>query len=148
MNPDPSLAMILENGSERFKLRIAAYQFPNASDDDWLLIDGEVRLALGEWSFRDPSLTTFELARIADWLEALAKGIPVQDWVDIVEINIDFKRTSPTTIRVSFWAESAPDSAKMGGLRPGLTLPIDDRLLVAAAQLRAQLVHFPHRGDD
>lgn len=148
MNPDPRPAMILEHGPERFALKIAAYQFPGARDDDWLVIVGEVRLASGEWSFRDPSLTTFEIARLADWLEALAAGVPTQDWVDIVEPNINFTRTSPTTIRVSFWIECAPDWAKAGGVRPGLTLPIDDRLAVAAAQLRAQLVHFPHRGDD
>lgn len=139
--------MVLEHGPERFALRIAAYQFPNANDD-WLTIVGEVRLAAGEWSFRDPSLTTFEVARLSDWLAALAAGVPTKDWVDIVEPNINFKRTSPTTIRVSFWMESAPDLAKTSGQRPGFTLPIDERLAVAAAQLRAQLTYFPHRGED
>ncbi len=140
--------MILEHGPERFSLKIAGYQFPKASDDDWLVILGEVRLTAGEWFFRDPSLTTFEIARLIDWLEALAAGAPTQDWVDIVEPNITFKRASPSTIRVSFWMESAPDWAKKDGRRPGFTLPIDERLAVAAAQLRAQLAHFPHRGED
>jgi len=148
MNPDPSPTMILEHGSERFALSIAAYEFPKADADDWLVIVGEVRLSVGEWSFRDPSLTTFEVARLADWLEALAAGVPTLDWVDIVEPNIAFERASPTTIRVSLWMESAPDWAKASGKRPGLTLPIDDRLAVAAAQLRGQLAQFPHRGED
>lgn len=148
MSPDPGLVMVLEGGPERFALRIADYEFPDAHNDDWLVIAGEVRLAIGEWSFRDPSLTTFEVARLAGWLEALAAGAPTEDWVDIIEPNIAFERTSPTTIRVSFWIESAPDWAKASGMRPGLSLPIDGRLAVAAAQLREQLAHFPHRGED
>jgi hypothetical protein len=70
------------------ELRIAGYQFPDAEvdpvgrgwDANWLVIAGRVRTAPGEeWTFRDPGLTTWEVAEVADWLEQAAR-----DQVDAV----------------------------------------------------------------
>jgi hypothetical protein len=140
--------MVLENGRSWFRMAIARYQFPRSADDNWLIIRGEVCLKGREWAFQDPSLDTFEVARLSDWLEALASGVPTTDWVDITEINLAFERLNAATIRVSFWAESAPAWAKVGGHRPGFEIPVGPNLMIAAAQLRAQLARFPHRGDE
>ncbi|WP_157223807.1 WapI family immunity protein [Caulobacter sp. AP07] len=129
-------------------MTIAGYQFPRATEDDWLIVRGEVRLDDREWTFQDPSLDTFEVARLIHWLEALVSGVPTTDWVDIVEPNLTFERLNTATIRVSFWAESAPAWAKASGRRPGFDIPVGPNLMIAAGQLRTQLARFPHRGEE
>lgn len=61
-------------------LRVARYQFPHPGpeqqeDANWLVIDGSVRTADGaSWSFREPVLTTWEVADTVTWLRGVADG--------------------------------------------------------------------------
>jgi hypothetical protein len=64
------------------ELTIAGYQFPdlqsrhdNDWDANWLQISGAAVLTDGKtWSFEDPSLTTWEAARLGQWLRGAADG--------------------------------------------------------------------------
>lgn len=64
--------MTLEGHDGSCELSIAQYQFPTREkrdlDANWLVVEGRVTLPDGEWRFRDPCLTTFEAARLADRL--------------------------------------------------------------------------------
>jgi hypothetical protein len=73
---------LLSSDGAAIELGIARYQFPdlqsrhdNDWDANWLQIGGAVVLADGKtWSFEDPSLTTWEAARLGRWLREAAAG--------------------------------------------------------------------------
>ena len=141
-----------------FELRIIGYQFPGFSgdmfDDNWLIV--EIRAAPADerpWRSTDPSLLTWEVERLSDWLEALASGQAVEDAEDFVEPNLRFEvadRDQDTiTIRVYFELESRPpwffaDAAGMDDLWIDLRVDTDD-LRAAAEDLRRELARFPPR---
>lgn len=71
--------MLLEDSATRVELRPAGYQFAavvgDRWDDNWLDVDGRVTTGEGDFSFRDPCLTTGEAGRIAGWLRRVAAGV-------------------------------------------------------------------------
>jgi hypothetical protein len=141
-----------------FELRIIGYQFPGFSgdmfDDNWPIV--VIRAAPADerpWRSTDPSLLTWEVERLSDWLEALASGQAVEDAEDFVEPNLRFEvadRDQDTiTIRVYFELESRPpwffaDAAGMDDLWIDLRVDTDD-LRAAAEDLRRELARFPPR---
>jgi hypothetical protein len=141
-----------------FELRVAGYQFPGFSgdmfDDNWLIV--EIRAAPADecpWRSTDPSLLTWEVKRLSDWLEALASGQAVEDDEKFVEPNLHFgvvERDEATiTIRVYFELELRPpwffaDAAGMDDLWIDLRVDNDD-LRAAAEDLRRDLARFPPR---
>ena len=141
-----------------FELRIAGYQFPGFSgdefDDNWLIVEGRVAPADERaWEFRDPALLTWEVERLSIWLEALASGQTVEDDEDFVEPNLRFEVAESAqdtiTIRVYFELESRPawffaDAAGMNDLWVDLRVDTDD-LRAAAEDLRHDLARFPPR---
>ncbi|MEH3077262.1 MAG: hypothetical protein PGN11_11375 [Quadrisphaera sp.] len=83
--------MVLEGeDGASVELSVVGYQFPDvvAPDGDdwdanWLVIAGHVRTCDGRtWTFRDPGLTTWEVAEVAAWLDRAAAGAisPVPAW--------------------------------------------------------------------
>jgi hypothetical protein len=144
--------MVLTGGDSWFRLIIAGYQFPDNNNDewdsDWLFIDGSVRLNGKEWSFRDPCLTTFEAADLADWLIACAEGKASEPYCAFTEPNLHFDLVDAQTMRISFALESAPPWAKQGDdwTKRGFNLSVGAALVKAAADLRDQLQNFPLRG--
>ncbi len=78
--------MHLGHGLSSLELRITGYQFPDlaagreppggdSSDANWLVVSGEVCAATGTaWSFRHPSLLTWELTDLVRWLRQVADG--------------------------------------------------------------------------
>ncbi len=68
------------------ELRVIGYQFPDleaggeppggdSSDANWLVVSGVVCTAAGTaWSFRHPSLLTWELTELVRWLRQVADG--------------------------------------------------------------------------
>jgi len=141
-----------------FELRVAGYQFPDIEgdvfDDNWLVV--ETRAAPADerpWMSREPSLLTWEVERLSNWLEALASGRAAEDGEDFVEPNLRFevvKRDEDTiTIRVYFELESRPpwffaEAAGMDDLWIDLRVDNDD-LRAAAEDLRRDLARFPPR---
>ncbi|SMX88720.1 hypothetical protein [Brevibacterium antiquum] len=77
--------MRLYDESTKLELQIAGYQWPNQEtadqpadaaswDSNWLVIEGAVQASDGKrWSFQDPSLTTWEVGRLSDWLQQIAE---------------------------------------------------------------------------
>ena len=55
------------DGTE-FEMEVVSYQFPHLEheqyDSDWLNIKIRVRMSQGYWTSTDPSLLTWELARL------------------------------------------------------------------------------------
>ncbi len=147
-----SAAMTLQHETSFAHFSIVSYQFPNNNDDEWdsnwLMVRGHVSLHGREWQFVDPCLTTAEARRLADWLDAIARGVRSPKFCSFTEPNLDFRRQSNDEIRVSFALESAPPWAKRGDdwTKHGFVVPIGPQLADAAAQLRQQLSRFPTRG--
>ena len=141
-----------------FELKAAGYQFPSLSgdefDDNWLMV--EIRAAPADerpWRSTDPSLLTWEVKRLSNWLVALASGQAVEEGEDFIEPNVRFEvveRAEDTiTIRVYFELESRPpwffaDAAGMDDLWIDLRVDADD-LRTAAEDLRRDLAKFPPR---
>lgn len=67
--------MELPDRSSPRSLRLTplGYEFPDA-DDSWLVIEGVVNGLDKQWSFRDPALTSRELAELVAWMRAAAEG--------------------------------------------------------------------------
>lgn len=141
-----------------FELRVAGYQFPGFSGDEfdanWLVVEGRVAPADERaWEFRDPALLTWEVERLSDWLKALASGQAVEEGEGFLEPNVRFeivKREEVTiTLRVYFELEARPpwffaDAAGMDDLWIDLRVDTDD-LRAAAEDLRRDLTRFPPR---
>jgi hypothetical protein len=146
--------MRLSGRDVRFELRIAGYQFPGDAtsdyDSNWLVVEGAVRHPRGDWRFRDPSLLTYEVARLADWLEAVAAGAESQAWCGFIEPNLSFEVVGGgegRVLRVSFAIEARPRWASadedVSVEFPLATLDLGP----AVASLRAQLREFPQRAE-
>jgi hypothetical protein len=149
---DQAGTMILEGRDGSFDMAIAQYQFPEREqvdlDANWLVVAGRVTLRRREWRFRDPCLTTFEVARLAAWLEESARGVGKGTGCCFIEPNLNFYGPSNGAIRVSFALESAPPWAKRGDDwdKHGFDVPVGPALATAAQQLRRALGRFPARG--
>lgn len=136
------------------EVRIAGYQFPgNATadyDSNWLIVEGTVRHPRGNWTFRDPSLLTYEVARLADWLEAVATGTEPTQWCGFIEPNLSFEVTPERdgrVLRVSLALEAKPPWAERGE-EVHIEFPLNRiDLRSAAASLRSQLSAFPQRAE-
>jgi hypothetical protein len=144
----------LASRDTRFELRIVGYQFPgNATaeyDSNWLVIEGAVRHPRGDWRFRDPSLLTYEVARLADWLEAVAVGTQPRPWCGFIEPNLSFDvagEGAVRVLRVSFGCEATPPWSASDE-EAAVEFPVAGLDLMSAAEsLREQLREFPQRAE-
>lgn len=142
---------VFEGLSGSLRLSVERYQFPEIANDEWdsnwLIIVGDAVLDGKPWSFRDPCLTTFEMQRLADWLDHVAAGRSEPAFCSFTEPNLDFERLSDVSIRVGFSLEALPPWGDRGGDFGdiGFTMPIDGRLSIAASALRKLLLQFPVR---
>jgi hypothetical protein len=142
----------LVHGDTRFELRVVDYQFPDDAtsdyDSNWLLIEGSVRHPRGDWQFRDPCLLTYEVAQLADWLEAVATGAESESWCGFIERNLRFQvvcEGAGRVLRVSFAIEALPRWAKPGE-DVSVEFPVTGlNLASAVVSLREQLRKFPQR---
>lgn len=144
------------DGSE-FEMAIAGHQFPviETADEDanWLLIRTTVAHPRGRWTSQDPSLLTWEIQRLADWLEEVARGESVESEQDFIEPNLSFclhGDSERRVLRVYFELESRPPWAgySTAGQRDvWVEFPLAEINLAAAARsLREQLSRYPQRG--
>jgi len=138
-----------------FEMQVVGYQFPHLEhedyDSDWLNIKIRVTLAEGSWTSTDPSLLTWELASLAQWLESIAAGISVEPEEDFLEPNLRFElsKTDPKRLRVYFELESRPpwspgDGAGLEDLWAEFEINSEE-LRKAADSLRTDLIRFPVR---
>jgi hypothetical protein len=145
---------IFEGTSGSLCIGVERYQFPEITDEfwdsNWLIIKGDAVLDGKRWSFSDACLTTFELKRLADWLDQVSDGEAEKPFCGFIEPNLDFERLSDAEVRIAFSFEALPPWEKrdVGLSEIGFNIPIDDRLGVAANSLRALVTRFPIRASD
>ena len=139
-----------------FRLSIDGYQFPETTDDrwdaNWLFVRGHVQHAQGEWTFRDPCLTTFEVQELAEWLDSIGEGQTSSQECSFTEPNLRFEYVDEGTpaIVARFAHESAPPwqlrEERFVGTAQIFPVALND-LTRAASDLRAFLRQFPERGE-
>lgn len=147
--------MRLTSGETTFEMGVVGYQFPHLKnepyDADWLNIQIDVRLPQGSWTSTDPSLLTWEMASLCEWLDSIAHGRSVESEESFTEPNLRFELqgANPQTVRVYFELESRPSWAPSDGAGMDdlwAEFPIDlTELKTAAASLREYLTQFPTR---
>lgn len=107
--------------NQTVELRIMNYQFPGTSnrdyDGNWLNIYLKVDSELGKWQTIDPSLLTWEVEELINWLHTLSNNIvPENKLLEFLEPNLSFELLSTPTDSVKqfkfiFQLESRPKSA-------------------------------------
>jgi len=139
-----------------FELNIQNYQFPKMETDEydsnWLMIQTKVKHPQGEWQSIDPSLLTYEVKHIADWLEKIAKNESVEKTLAFIEPNLSFELLDDKKyIRIYFELESRPSwAASKVAVEEDLWLDIEienNNLIEVAEDLRKKLLKFPQRAD-
>ncbi|MBN1315991.1 MAG: hypothetical protein JXA42_11000 [Anaerolineales bacterium] len=135
-----------------FSLEILRYQFPHIEnckyDSNWLMIRIDVSHPRGDWTSIDPSLLTFEVAGLTEWLDAIHHNEPAQPVIRFVEPNLEFHLVTTAAgkkaLRVSFQLESLPPWATDSEVC--IEFPLDEiDLTEASHHLRVQLQRFPMR---
>lgn len=136
-------------------MKVVGYQFPHLEneryDSDWLNVRIRVKLPEVSWVATDPSLLTWELERLIEWLESIADGERVNAEESFTEPNLRFEliEEEPKRLRVYFELESRPgwaayDAARMDDL--WVEVEIDaEKLKESAASLREDLKRFAIR---
>lgn len=140
-----------------FSLSVAGYQYPKNKDHDydvnWLLIVIDVKCPRGSWQTTDPSLETFELRKLANWLQGLNRKGTTGDEIDFTEPNLTFqylgKEGDHYQVRAFFELELRPEwaPARVAGLRDlWVDLQATEKdLKEAAGSLKDILKKFPER---
>ncbi len=147
--------MKLRADDSTFELEIEAYQFSESADywdSNWVIICGDVTTCRGNWTFRDPCLTTFEVKQLAEWFDAIDELESDNDEGYFTEPNLRFEfKAKPTpTVFVTIAHECAPPwqvtfNERFEGCTIGF--PTDTNKPVESARfLRAMLDKFPIRG--
>ena len=136
---------------------MVGYQAPGETVDPWesnsLLVALRVVSPRGTWEVVDPCLTTWEAARLASWLTAVAVG-PAGGTRSLAEPNLSVAVTPSEgrlAVRMCFELERRPPWAPTitGGRDLCVDLDVSRAdMVVAAAELRDDVRRFPRRGDD
>lgn len=132
------------NGNS-FTLTIVNYEFPNNRDNywdsNWLQILIEGRHSQGFWKALDPCLLTFEVERLAKWLEDVyygKKNLAECSFMEpCLEFLIELKRDKSKILHIYFELEILPTWAESqgAGLRSfGIEFPISEIDLLRAAK--------------
>ena len=141
-----------------FYLTILGYQYPDAAgepyDANWLSIHVEAAGRDGAWTGTDPCLLTYEAARLADWLAALASGEETAPAISFLEPVLLFRRVDRAqgkALRVHFGNLINPAWRQVErGANPDLWLdfPLAETDIAGAARdLRQQIKRYPNRAD-
>ncbi len=148
--------MLLKNGDNtEFEMKVVGYQFPHIEneeyDSNWLNIMIRVKLPQGSWTATDPSLLTWELISLTEWLEKIAEGKRVEPEKSFMEPELRFELIEEENkkLRVYFECSSRPswapyDSAGMDDLYAEFGIN-ENELRKAAGALREDLKRFPVR---
>ncbi|NOK33110.1 hypothetical protein HMI49_07875 [Corallococcus exercitus] len=142
-----------DRNGDRFGLRIVGYEFPAGQGaENWLNIEIDAAFSSVEWKAIDPALETFEVASLADWLDALAAGTSTQEALLFIEPNLVFERLAgdgnEVRVRVRVRDELGPRPDVHPSSRTELSadFALDaDALRRASRSLREQLQCFPPR---
>jgi hypothetical protein len=140
----------------RLELTLLGYQFPTTEDDEWDSNWLNIRISAandrGSWNATDASLTTGEVASLADWLDAIAGRGGARQELDFIEPDLSFElveANDSALLRAWFELELRPRWARWDEV-PARDLCVDldiagNDLRAAAESLREQLRRFPPR---
>lgn len=141
--------------SQTVELRIVNYQFPYTLDRDydgnWLNIYLSVDSQLGKWQITDPSLLTWEVEELVDWLLTLSNNLePNYRHLEFIEPNLSFELLNYPTdlvkqIKLAFQLESRPKSAKEDDEYFVIFEADRDYLKQLASDLTSELKRYPMR---
>lgn len=169
--------MRLYDENTKLELQIAGYQFALQETEDepdwdsnWLVVEGAVRVSDGtQWSFQDPSLTTWEVSRLSDWLQQIAKiattttapveeasaaessDVDVPKWLTFTEPNLSFavgkQSESQVELLIGLSHEAAaPPLDPLSPKQSQITIVTSKHQIQnAAVALREQLTDYPVR---
>jgi hypothetical protein len=141
---------------DSFELTLLSYQFPTSTDTEydgnWLVIKTVAAIKGQRWTHTDPSLLTWEIKEIAEWLRDLAQGIATKTRLDFIESNIAFEmldKSDITRIKISLDLESRPPWIERIYSEEAAEGPIvecsKEQLLTWSDDLFEQLRKFPQR---
>ena len=148
--------MELKTGANNsFAMTLLGYQFPDLAhdpyDSNWLNVKIEVNQEQGNWSATDPTLLTYEIAELIDWLRAVSTGEYSERELEFLEPYISFylgpAEGAPDKLVVELahyfvppWANDDPFE------RYQIAFPLASiDLLDAAQSLESQLSRYPQR---
>lgn len=126
---------VLSARDATLSLAIPEYQFPDRPNDDWLLVDLELRYRADSFARRDPSIEAAELEPLVRLLREGAKHADaLVEWrgprlvsrVSFTEPNLAFELAASSgalALRVYFALESLPGFAET---MPHVSWPADD----------------------
>jgi hypothetical protein len=134
-------------------LSVIGYQFPAERtaeyDSNWLNVNLLVSHPRGSWKRTEPALLTYEVERLADWFEQLARGDRETRFQGFIEPNISFELigNSEATLRIFFDLEFKPPWAVQDADEEHyLDFPLNpSELRDAAESLRSELKKYPQR---
>jgi hypothetical protein len=137
------------------EIKVAGYQFPDNItpgdyDSNWLHIYLNVESKLGHWQTIDPSLLTWDVDKIVQWLFDLSQDkIEIEPSLEFIEPNLSFERLpdalNAKVIRIKFDLESRPKTAS-----DEIEYYVDcsmtnEQLRLSANELAVELSKFPYR---
>jgi len=152
------MKLTLADGTS-FTLTIVGYQYPQLAtapyDSNWLTIRIDATNPQGTWSATDPCLLTYEVSRLADWLDAIATGKVAKATCGFIEpcllFRLDGDASGHQELRIYLELEPRPpwSGSKLAGQEDlWLTFPLSAiDLAVAASMLRQQLERYPQRAE-
>ena len=144
-------------GGDAFCMQIVGYQFPELADRDydsnWLLIDISATVRGKSWRSCHPSLLTWEVDELAQWMESIACGKEPGLELHFIEPNLSFRLRERTDdligLGVVFDQESRPKADRSGaGAEDEIQAELECtplELKVWAETLREALGRFPFR---
>jgi hypothetical protein len=150
---------LINPANASFALTLMGYQFPALEtapyDSNWLKIRIDVTTSQGSWSAIEPCLLTYEVERLANWLDQLVAVWDGNLICAFIEPCLCFERVVDTDglpcLRIYFELEVRPPWAPARQANQGdiwIDFPLAAIDIPAATQsLRSQLQRYPQRAD-
>jgi len=145
-----------------FRLTITGYQIPEVGDEpfdvNWLVIWIEIDSGQEKLTLKDSCLTTFEVEKLANWLEQVQTGSEEEAALTFQQPVLGFRlmrnpegsannRVDSGTLRV-YVSLPWDNSASAGNQNKRLEFPLSEiDLQASAANLREQLKRYPPRAE-
>jgi len=144
--------MKLTEKDNSFELSIAGYEYPNAVtelyDSNWLIIKISVSDSQGTWNVTEPCLLTYDVSRLANWLEKIDSENFQEVECDFLEPVLSFRvidDNGKKVLHIRFMLEAIPDWAH-GQDEYSIEFTLSELNLKSASEnLRKQLEKYPQR---
>ena len=142
--------------SDSFQVRVIGYHSAPSGDDresNLLRVYSRASFDGHAWTVIHPSLHTWEILELADWLETLAVSVPPRPEIKFLVPNISLEAQlwseESVRLRVYFEREHRPIWLESSGAGSEVFIELEctpEELKEWAGDLRQQLEKFPLRG--